>query len=172
LPSTNAGVAKIGSARAIHALRESLEGPNREVRVRAAELLKGSGRLDSLDDVIVEGLRFGALGQGLAESERLAAAHPSEAVQDALLHGALCSTDGRAVRFVGILYFVHGKASDPFDQDRREVFLRFNTQDPVERRRLFDQMCQALGIDGSQVTCSPAVAQAPASKRPWWRIWD
>ena len=144
-------LATINSPATLRALQESLKGPNREVRIRAAELLYAAGLLDSLDDVIVEGLRFGELGEGLAQAERLAAAHPSAAVKAALLLGALSSNDGRAVRFVGILFFLHGKASEPFDWNQRSFFLRFKTSDRRERRKAFDEMCQLIGVDGSNV---------------------
>jgi hypothetical protein len=131
-----------------------MTGSSREVRIRAAELLHQMGELDSLEAVIVEGLRFGELGEGLAQAERLAASHPSGVVKAALLHGALCSSDGRAVRFAGILLFVHGKASEPFDKSHRLILTRFSTPDRQERRQAFDGLCAMLGVDGSQVTCT------------------
>jgi hypothetical protein len=159
-------LAKVHTGRTIHALKESMKGPNREVRLRAAELLHGMGQLDKLDDVIIEGLRFGELGKGLAQAERLAAAHPSEAVKGALIRGALCSDDGRAVRFVGILFYLHGKAREPFDWKQRPFFLRFNTKDRHERQKAFDEMCRLIGIDGSNVSCSSDNIQASVQLQP------
>lgn len=161
---------KIGSPRAIRAIEECLQGPNRVVRIRAAKLLYGMRRLASFDEIIIEGLRFGKLGEGLAECERLAAEHPSEAVKDALIHGALCSEGGRAVRFVGILFFLYGKAVVPFDGSRRPFFLQFNTKNPRARRKAFDEMCRMLGIDGSNISCDPDELQVSKS-RGWWRFW-
>lgn len=163
-------LAWIRSPKAIHGLLESLNGPTREVRVRAAELLHDMGQLASLDETIIEGLRFADLITGLAQCERLAAAHPSEAVKQALIHGALCSTDGRAVRFVGILFFLYGKATEPFDWNQRPFFLKFNTNDSRQRRKAFDKMCRLLGIDGSGVSCGPDGAQALPARRNW-RFW-
>ena len=147
-------LAKINSPKSIQALKKSTQGPNREVRFRAAELLHDIGQFGNFDDLIVEGLLFGDLGSGLATAERLAAAHPSEAVKNALLHGALCA-DGRAVRFVGLLFFLHGKIREPFDWNQRPFFLRFSTKDPQERRIAFDEMCRIIGVDGSNISCSP-----------------
>jgi hypothetical protein len=158
-------LAQINSPRSIQALEESTKGPNRQVRIRASELLHKIGRLGSFDEVITEGLRFGILGEGLAEAERLAASHPTVAVTEALLHGALCSTDGRAVRFAALLFFLHGKASGPFDWTQRTFFLRFNTQDKRERRAVFDEMCRRIGVDGSHVTCSPDTATVQIPRR-------
>lgn len=145
-------LAAIGSPAALAALEKSTGGPNREVRIRASELLHRMGQPVDFDRLIVEGLKFGTLGEGLAECERLAAQHPSPAVKDALLDGALRSSDGRAVRFVGILFFLHDKADEPFDWRQRPFFLRFNNNDGKKRRAAFDELCLALDIDGSHVT--------------------
>ena len=67
-------LARIGTPSAWRAIRESTTGPDREVRIRAAKRLYEARRLDSLDEVIIEGLRFGEIGEGLAQAERLAAA--------------------------------------------------------------------------------------------------
>ena len=160
-------LARIGSPGAMRGIQECLTGPNRDVRIRAAELLHKRGELASLDAVIIEGLRFGALGKGLAQCERLAAAHPSEAVKNELIRGALCSNDGRAVRFVGILFFLYGKANVPFDWSQRPFFLRFNTKDARARRQAFDEMCRVLGIDGSKIRCD---AEEVSSRGPLSRL--
>ena len=146
-------LARINTPAAIAGLKDSLNGPIREVRIRAARLLFERGYLESLDSVIVEGLRNGSVGRGLAECEMLAAEHPSPAVMRELLYGVACSMDDRAVRFAALLFFLCGKAESPFDRRRREFFLRFNSKNPAERRRLFDQLCKTLGLDGSGIQC-------------------
>ena len=148
-------LARLSTPRAIEALEQSRRGPNREVRLRASELLDVLGRLDSFEAAIVEGLRDGALGEGLAKAERLAAEHPSAAVERELLRGALCAKDGRGVRFAALLFFLHGKASEPFDWSQRPFFLRFNTQDPAERRVAFDELCAMIGVDGGEIDAAP-----------------
>jgi hypothetical protein len=145
-------LARIGTSSAWRAVKESMAGPAREVRIRAAEFLYAAGRLDSLDDVIVEGLRCGDLGDGLAQAERLAAAHPSQSVIAALLEGALCG-DGRAVRFAAILCFLHGKTSEPIDWSKRQYFAPFMTSDRAARRQALDALCRFIGVDGSNVRC-------------------
>ena len=162
-------LARIGSARALEALDKSATGPNRVVRIRASELLDRMGRPVDFDGLIVEGLKNAALGQGLAECERLAARHPSPAVKEALLDGALRSTDGRAVRFVGILFFLHGKASEPFDWSQRPFFLRFSTDNPRKRRAAFDDLCALLDIDASPVTGSPTPKSRSGFRWPFGR---
>jgi hypothetical protein len=150
-------LAKINSPAAILALRDSMNGPDREVRIRAAELLHGNGLIDSLDAVIIDGLRFGKLGKGFAQAIELAAAHPSEAVKATLLQGAFCSSDA-AVGFAAALLVAYGKASKVYDQSQQAVFSRFATKDPRARRQAFDDLCVILGVNGSRVTggsCPP-----------------
>jgi hypothetical protein len=162
-------LAHIGSARALAALDKSAAGPNREVRIRASELLDRMGRPVDFDGLIVEGLKCATLGQGLAECERLAARHPSPAVKDALLDGALHATDGRAVRFVGILFFLYGKATEPFDWGQRPFFLRFSTDNPKKRRAAFDDLCAILDIDPSRVTGSTTRKSGSGFRWPFRR---
>ncbi|MEI9889834.1 MAG: hypothetical protein WDN45_03610 [Caulobacteraceae bacterium] len=160
-------LATIGSHSALGGTAKSTTGPNREVRIRASELLSRAGLTVDFDGLIVEGLQHGTLGQGLAECERLAAQHPSPAVKDALLDGALRSTDGRAVRFVGILFSCTARANEPFDWQQRPFFLRFNTNERKERRAAFDELCAILGIDGSHVTGSTR----GKLKSPFHKFW-
>lgn len=143
-------LAKLGTARALTALEQSLQGPNREVRLMAGEYLYSIGRLPDLSAIIVEALQNGQLGEGLAEGERLAAEHASEPVKEALISGALHAADGRAVRFAALLYYLHGISKEPFDWNHRPLFLRFKTNDRAERRAAFEEMCRVIGIDGKK----------------------
>lgn len=152
-------LAHIGSREALAALAQAARGPNREVRLRAAEKLAAAGQQHNLEDQIVEGLLHADLViGGLAKAEWLAAEHPSPAVTRALLQGALCSSDGRAVRFVALLYYHAGLAPEPFDFSQRPYFLEFRTDDPAERRRLFESLCERLGVDASRFRCEEAPA--------------
>jgi hypothetical protein len=45
--------------------------------------------------------------------------------------------------------FLHGQAREPFDWDQRPFFLRFQTEDPAERRAAFRELCGRIGIDPS-----------------------
>jgi hypothetical protein len=143
-------LARIGSPSAFAAIEESTRGPNRTVRLAAGKYLHAIGRLDDLSDLICEALQNGTLGDGLAEAEQLASQFPSDKVKRTLLSGALRSTDGRAVRFVGILFYLYGKAKEPFDWSQRPFFLRFLSSDPPERYAVFDEMCQLLHVDPAQ----------------------
>ncbi len=143
-------LAALGSPKARTALKTAARGPNREVRLHAARNLEG----EDLDRHIAEALTNGGFGDGLAQAELLAEQEPlGPATRAALLQGALTATDGRQVRFVGLLLFHHGLAPEPFDWSQRPYFLEFLTEDTAERRRLFDGLCEKLGVDGPKGEC-------------------
>jgi hypothetical protein len=149
-------LARLGTKKAKAALKASTQGPNVQVRLKAARALAAAGEDNDLEDQIVYGLTTGELYGGLAQAELLAEEHRGPKITRALLQGALCSNDGRAVRFVGLLFYHHGLTREAFAWSKRPYFLEFLTEDPAERRRLFDDLCEKLGVDGSDITCEGA----------------
>jgi hypothetical protein len=89
---------------------------------------------------------YGGLTQSIDEVPEF---HPP-AVIEALLKGALNRDGEIAVHFAAMLFFLHGKASEPFDWSQRPFFLRFNTADRAERKEVFREMCEKLGVDASK----------------------
>ena len=72
--------------------------------------------------------------------------HPP-AVVETLFHQALSGDGEAAVHFAALLFYLHGKAKEPFDWDHRPFFLRFNTSDRNERRAAFKELCETVGVD-------------------------
>ena len=142
-------LAHIGSDKAKAALKASTEGPNQQVRLKAAQALADAGEDSGLEAQIIHALRFSELYDGLAQAELMAESHPTPAIKETLLRGALTSTDGRAVRFVALLYYFHGLADEPFDFRQRPYFLTFRTEDMAERRRLVEELREKLGMPAS-----------------------
>jgi hypothetical protein len=150
---------RLGSPAALAALDDSLRGPNREVRIRAGELLFTRGRLTDLDELLVEGIANGTFGDGLQQVLRLAAMHPSPGVVRALAQAALCRREEGAVHAVALLCFLHGLAAEPFDASQQDYFQQFRaTPHGPERRALFDALCARIGIDGAGIDCPPQPA--------------
>jgi hypothetical protein len=46
-----------------------------------------------------------------------------------------------------LLFYLHGKAKEPFDWDHRPFFLRFTATDRSEREAVFRELCEAVGVD-------------------------
>jgi hypothetical protein len=111
----------------------------------APELIPDQQRTASLANAIATGKLFGGLSQALDEAAEY---HPKEVV-DALFRGALHRDGETAVNIAGLLLYLHGKATEPFDWDQRPFFLRFNTENPAERKAVFLELCEKVGVDPS-----------------------
>jgi hypothetical protein len=68
-------------------------------------------------------------------------------VIDALLRGAVHREGEVAVHFAALLFYLHGKSKEPFDWEHRPFFLRFHTDNPEERKAVFQELCTILGVD-------------------------
>jgi hypothetical protein len=81
---------------------------------------------------------------GLSQAlDQAAEFHPSEVVGRALRR-ALTGDAETAVLFAATLMFVHGKADSAFHWDQ---FLRFATQHRKERKAVFQELCEKIGVD-------------------------
>ena len=88
-------------------------------------------------------------GAHLTEAlDEVEAFHPP-AVIEALIRGALNRDGTSAVHFAAMVYYLHGKATEPFDWGQRPFFLRFNTADRGEREAAFGEMCRAISVEAA-----------------------
>jgi hypothetical protein len=126
-----------------HALKDRDPQVRREAMRHAAERSQPTERESLLIRSLQSCALFGGLSQALEEAEEF---HPP-AVIDALLQGALDRDGEAAVHFAALLYFLHGKAAEPFDWKHRPFFLRFNTTDRQERMAAFRDLCAAIKVD-------------------------
>lgn len=99
--------------------------------------------VEAIIDELAAAEFYGGLTQALDAAADL---HPPEVI-DALLRGALHRQGDGPVHFAALLLFLHGKADTTFDDDKRDLYLRFNAADRGERAAAFSEMCQRIGID-------------------------
>lgn len=104
---------------------------------RAASLVRALKKVQAFDD----------LSTILDEVENF---HPPEIIK-ALLQGTLKKDGEIAVHFAALLFFLHAKAESPFDMNHRPFFLRFNTENTVERKQAFRELCQIIEVNPSNV---------------------
>jgi hypothetical protein len=71
-------------------------------------------------------------------------------VKEALLNGLLCREGDVAVLFAAMLFYLYGKAKEPFDMKQRPFFLRFNTKNKDERVKAFIELCNQLNINSKK----------------------
>lgn len=117
-----------------------------EVRVavtrHAPELVSDDRRTQTLVDALERADMHGGLSQAIDEAAEY---HPP-AVVDALLRGLLARDGTAAVNFAGLLLYIHGKAAEPFDWNRRPFLLRFQTDDAAERRAAYRALCREIEV--------------------------
>jgi hypothetical protein len=155
-------LAALDTPRARRALVKAMKEGNAEVRMavtrHAPQLVPDDTRLDSLLKALRTAEFYGGLSQALDEVEEN---HPPE-VMDELLRGLLEREGGVAVHFAAMLFYLHGKATEPFDWAHRPFFLRFHTDDPGERLAVYQELCLILGIDPERNRHQPSsVSNSP-----------
>ena len=85
---------------------------------------------------------FSGLSQALDDIEDY---HPPE-VKETLIAGLLGREGDVAVLFAAMLFYLSGKAIEPFDMKQRPFFLSFNTENREERVQAFRELCEQLNI--------------------------
>jgi hypothetical protein len=68
-------------------------------------------------------------------------------VKEALIEGLLSREGDVATLFAAMLFYLYGKAKEPFDMEQRPFFLRFNTENKQERVQAFRELCRQLNIN-------------------------
>jgi hypothetical protein len=140
-------LAEINTKRARETIKKAIKDPNPVVRVAvtrfAPDLVTDNERTQSLTDALQNTEPFWGLSQVLDEVKRY---HPEE-VKEALIKGSLNRKGEVAVHFAAMLFYLFGKAKEPFDWGERPFFLRFNTEDRKERVKVFRELCQKLKIN-------------------------
>jgi hypothetical protein len=139
-------LAQINTKTARKAIKKEIKNPNPAIRTAvtryAPELVTDNERIKSVVDGLKNAELFGGLSQVLDEVETF---YPQE-VKEALICGLLKRKGDVAVLFAAMLFYIYGKAKEPFDMEQRPFFLRFNTEDKVERVNVFRELCSKLGI--------------------------
>lgn len=126
-------LAALGTARARESLRAAFGTASDEVRLailqHAPELVSAGQRGAALVAALDTAGPFADLSSTLDE---VAVFHPPEVI--AVLWRGLQLREGEvAVHLAAMLFHLHGLSTEPFDWEHRDFFLRFNTQDAVER---------------------------------------
>jgi hypothetical protein len=135
---------RIGTPRAVAAIERAATDGTAKVRGAAADYLHPQHPARSA--ALVAALEHAELMDGLGPAlDQTAEYHPPEVI-DALFRGALRRESDAAVNMAAMLYYLHGKATEPFDWDHRPFFLRFATGDRAEREAAFRDLCRDVGV--------------------------
>jgi hypothetical protein len=140
-------LAQINNEHAQETIKNATKDSNPDVRIAvsrfAPNLVSSSERSKSLIQALKSSEIFGGLSQTLDEIEKY---HPEE-VKEALIEGLLSREGDVATLFAGMLFYIYGKADEPFDWSQRPFFLRFNTENKGEREQAFQELCEKLNIN-------------------------
>jgi hypothetical protein len=140
----------IDSARAKQEIEAALKSSDPEVRREAQRQLPQQTNPDDRERLLVQSLKRDSLFAGLGNAIDEAAEFHPPAVVDALFQGALNHDGESAVNFAALLFYIHGKAGEPFDWNQRPFFLRFNTSNREDRKTAFKEMCEKLSVDSGK----------------------
>ena len=112
-------LAEINTKCARETIKKAIKDPNPVVRIAVTRftpyLVTDNERTQSLTDALKNTEPFWGLSQVLAEVERY---HPEE-VKEALIIGSLNRKGEVAVHFAAMLFYLFGKAKEPFDWEKR-----------------------------------------------------
>jgi hypothetical protein len=140
-------LAQIDSETARETIKNALKDPDPAVRVAvtrfAPNLVSDNERSQSVINALKHAEIFGGLSQILDDIEDY---HPVE-VKEALIEGLLSREGDVATLFAAMLFYLYGKAKEPFDMEQRPFFLRFNTENKQERVQAFRELCRQLNIN-------------------------
>jgi hypothetical protein len=140
-------LAHIDTPTARSLLESALKSADPKVRREAMRCAGEKAIPADREKLVIHAIRTKGLYDGLSEViDEIPDFHPP-AVIDALFHGALTGNGEAAVHFAALLFYLHGKAKEPFDWEHRPFFLRFNTSDRNERRAAFRELCATVGVE-------------------------
>jgi hypothetical protein len=141
-------LAALGTPRAMAEVRSNLVGGSTESRLFAVRLLAADPDIGpAREAAIIDGLATTQFGTGLSAALDMAVEHPTPAVIDALFRCARGDNPTASVHAAAHLAYLHGRAREPFDWDRRPFFLRFGSDDAADRRTAFIELCGECGVD-------------------------
>ena len=140
-------LAQINTTIARETIRNAMKDPNIDVQIAvtryAPDIVGNSGRRQVLIRSLQTAEIFSGLSQALDEIEQY---HPKEIIE-ALTEGLLKREGDIAVLFAGMLFYIYGKTTEPFDWTQRPFFLSFNTENKAERLQAFLELCKQLDIN-------------------------
>jgi hypothetical protein len=139
-------LAQIDTPNAQEIIKKAIKDPNPKVQIAVArfapKLISHRQKTQSLVRILQNEEIFNGLSQALDEVEKY---HPAE-IKEALIKGLLNREGEVAVLFAAMLFYIYGKAKEPFDMNQRPFFLTFNMENKTERLAAFLELCRQLKI--------------------------
>ena len=158
-------LAKLDTKIARQSIKAAIKDPNPAVRAAVERYAPNSvtkaERIQSIVDALKNARVFSGLSPVLDEVENF---HPPE-VKEELIRGLLSRDGETATLFAGMLFFLYGKAKEPFDWQQRSFFLRFNTENKEDRVKAFRELCKKLDINPDKFQVVKSHNRTPNKKQ-------
>ena len=119
-----------------------------DTRLAAAKALDNLGKLgEPIDVVLAREIRGLDDGDGCTRALLLAEQHPTDEVKEALLVASHKRTSS-AMHCAGVLCYLTGAGTEPFDWDLRPLFLRLGPEEPEDdREAAFRELCELVKME-------------------------
>jgi hypothetical protein len=129
-------------------LELTIQSPDRDTRIAAAEALHRQGQLPDFDKFLAtEITELTGVGDGSVRALLLAEEFASERVKLALLYASKNCTSC-SVHCAALLCFLCGKAAENFDWSMRPFFLEFGEhENSLKRTAAFEELCKLTGLE-------------------------
>jgi hypothetical protein len=140
---------QIGSARALHELKNALSSKSVDIRIEAARRLAARTLLaePTIETIIVNALTTTTILDGMVKTLAFAAEHPSPAVLRTLLNCSVNGNDDIRVHAAALVHFLYGGSSSSFDMKFRPFYLRFAAKNRQERASAYRELCDKIGVE-------------------------
>lgn len=132
------------------ALRAAFENGSMDIRAAVAHLAPHLIEDDARLADLIRRVELCGVYENLDITLRqIESTHPP-AVIHAMLQRIIREPGVAAVHFAGLLLYLHGEASEPFDWHQRPFLLRFNPGDESDRRQAFKELCDRIQRDAER----------------------
>jgi hypothetical protein len=140
-------LAILDSQRACLALRYAIHGGSNEVNMAILRFAPELVNDELKTKLIVKSLKSAIFYYGLHQTLYIVEKyHPEEVIME-LFDGLLNREGEVAVHFAAMLFYIYGKDETYFPWDNRDFFLQFNTGIMSERKIVFKELCEKIGVD-------------------------
>jgi hypothetical protein len=141
---------QIDTISARESIKNSMKDSNIEVQIAVTRFATKLITDNERSQVLIRALRTAEIFSGLLQTlDEIEDYHPKE-IKEALIEELLNREGEVAVLFAGMLFYIYGKATEAFDWNQRPFFLRFNTENKVERVQAFLELCKELDINSEK----------------------
>jgi hypothetical protein len=132
-------LAALGTPGAQAAVSSARRHPDLDIRTHALSHFLDQGPPDAaLEQEVAQAVEAGAI--------ELAEECPTPLVKRALLDCARKADETTRVNAAALLLYLCGQASEPFDWNQRDFFLRFGEEDRKELRAAWEELRQRTGL--------------------------